>query len=163
MFDECNSGLHLARRKPRTTCSQEAMKAYQILVRQLLCWSHHWSRLRDTSGGLHSLSSCSSLWHCRSCYCVMQTPLDKIMTDMHYIFSVHGVGGLVGMILAGFFARGQVHPWTGQQCRRNRGGWDGRWIQIGFVLPLTSAQSTANHGTEDNSWMRVQVLHKPSR
>jgi ammonia channel protein AmtB len=70
------------------------------------------------------------------CFGAMQTPLSDIVADMHYIFIVHGVGGLVGMILTGFLARGQVSALDGISSEeRNRGGWDGRWIQIGLVHP----------------------------
>lgn len=68
---------------------------------------------------------------------VVQTPLDEIVTDMHCIFSVHGGGGLVDTVLIGFFARGQVSALDGvSSVDRNRGGWDGRWIQAGFVHPF---------------------------
>jgi ammonia channel protein AmtB len=71
------------------------------------------------------------------CFGAMQTPLSDIVADMHYIFIVHGVGGLVGMILTGFLARGQVSALDGiSSVDRNKGGWDGRWIQIGFVNPV---------------------------
>jgi ammonia channel protein AmtB len=68
------------------------------------------------------------------CFLAMETRLNEVVADLHYIFVVHGVGGLVGMILTGFFARGQVSALDGvSSADRNKGGWDGRWIQIGFV------------------------------
>ncbi|KAH8722829.1 ammonium transporter AmtB-like domain-containing protein, partial [Phaeosphaeriaceae sp. PMI808] len=58
--------------------------------------------------------------------------LSESLGDYHCIFTVHAIGGLFGMILTGFFARGDITALGGGDGTEGRGGWSGHWAQIGY-------------------------------
>jgi ammonium transporter, Amt family len=64
--------------------------------------------------------------------CSQLTPLGDLLRDTQNIIVVHGIGGLVGMLLTGAFARGLVTALDGVHGGEDsRGGWDGHWRQLG--------------------------------
>ncbi|KAL6862620.1 hypothetical protein ACO1O0_002857 [Amphichorda felina] len=50
------------------------------------------------------------------------------------IFAIHGVGGVVGDVLTGFFAAGFVNALDGVTTTNPGGWWDRNWIQMGYQL-----------------------------
>jgi ammonium transporter, Amt family len=63
--------------------------------------------------------------------CSQLTPLSDLLRDTQNIVVVHGIAGLVGMLMTGVFARGQVAALDGvSDGELARGGWDGHWRQL---------------------------------
>jgi Amt family ammonium transporter len=63
--------------------------------------------------------------------CWHANPLSEKLDDYQQVFVVHGIGGFVGMLLTGIFARGEVAVLDGVTSALSaRGGWDGHWIQL---------------------------------
>ena len=59
------------------------------------------------------------------------------LDDACDVFAVHGVGGIVGNIVTGFFARKSIAGLNGAVIP---GGWvDGNWVQVGYQLADTVA------------------------
>jgi ammonium transporter, Amt family len=58
--------------------------------------------------------------------------LSEWMDDSQYLVSVHGVGGLVGVVLTGVFATAETAALDGYADRTARMGWlDGNFKQVG--------------------------------
>jgi ammonium transporter, Amt family len=63
--------------------------------------------------------------------CSQLTPLSDLLRDTQNIVVVHGIAGLIGMLMTGIFARGQVAALDGvSRGELARGGWDGHWRQL---------------------------------
>jgi Amt family ammonium transporter len=63
--------------------------------------------------------------------CWQLTPISYLLLDIQHVFVVHGIGGFVGMLLTGIFARGNVAALDGVTSADSaRGGWDGHWHQL---------------------------------
>lgn len=65
--------------------------------------------------------------------CSQITPISEYLDDTHGIIVFHGFGGLVGMLLTGFFARKNVAHLDGF-ANIEGGGWDGHWLQLWYVV-----------------------------
>jgi ammonium transporter, Amt family len=66
-------------------------------------------------------------------FCSQFTPVSEYLDDTHVIVVFHGFGGLIGMLLTGFFARKSVARLDGFTNIQG-GGWDGHWLQLGYVV-----------------------------
>ncbi|KAJ9644442.1 hypothetical protein H2199_003405 [Coniosporium tulheliwenetii] len=55
------------------------------------------------------------------------------LDDTHGIIIFHGFGGLIGMVMTGFFARKSVARLDGF-TNITGGGWDGHWAQLGWQV-----------------------------
>ncbi|EON61120.1 hypothetical protein W97_00331 [Coniosporium apollinis CBS 100218] len=66
-------------------------------------------------------------------FCSQLTPISEDLDDTHGIIVFHGFGGLVGMVLTGFFARKDVARLDGFTNIMG-GGWDGHWAQLGWQV-----------------------------
>lgn len=62
--------------------------------------------------------------------CSQLTPISEDLDDTHGIIVFHGFGGLIGMVLTGFFARKSVARLDGFTNIMG-GAWDGHWAQLG--------------------------------
>lgn len=59
------------------------------------------------------------------------TEISERLGDEQEIFVIHGVGGFLGMLMTGFFARGYIAALDGYTSPdAHRGGWDGNWFQL---------------------------------
>jgi Amt family ammonium transporter len=59
------------------------------------------------------------------------TEISERLGDEQEIFVIHGVGGFLGMLMTGFFARGYIAALDGfTSPDAHRGGWDGNWFQL---------------------------------
>jgi ammonium transporter, Amt family len=57
--------------------------------------------------------------------------VSDLVDDGQFIVVIHGIGGFVGMLLTGCFARGSVAALDGaSDPNESRGGWDGHWLQL---------------------------------
>lgn len=65
--------------------------------------------------------------------CSQMTPVSEYLDDTHGIIVFHGFGGLIGMLLTGFFARKNVARLDGF-TEIAGGGWDGHWVQLGWQI-----------------------------
>lgn len=66
-------------------------------------------------------------------FCSQITPVSEHLDDTHGIVVFHGFGGLIGMLLTGFLARKSVARLDGF-TKIKGGGWDGHWLQLGYVV-----------------------------
>ncbi|KAJ9138636.1 Rh-like protein/ammonium transporter [Pleurostoma richardsiae] len=68
--------------------------------------------------------------------------LSLLVDDKQFIVVIHGIGGFVGMLMTGFFARGSVAALDGTTLPHAcRGGLDGHWIQLAIQFGDACAAS----------------------
>ncbi|KAF2456000.1 ammonium transporter AmtB-like domain-containing protein, partial [Lineolata rhizophorae] len=57
------------------------------------------------------------------------------LQDEEGIIVIHGIGGMIGMVFTGLFARGEIPALDGKSDPgESRGGWDGNWRQLGIQI-----------------------------
>ncbi|KAJ2902343.1 hypothetical protein MKZ38_000660 [Zalerion maritima] len=74
--------------------------------------------------------------------CIPLYRVSELIEDYLFIFVIHGVGGVVGMLLTGVFARGDIAELDGfTKAEDANGAWGGYGMQI--LIQLTDAVVTA--------------------